>query len=167
MRNLQEQVKKAFCYQKLIWTFTVWINCSSHLKYFANSWPSALNFNSFSRSVEQFFLTVGQNNFGNKIPKFLMYIQQFHNILKKKRQMTIDIHIDYCHLTRFLRNKQNKFCHIVISRDFSHQYHSKKWTRRNLYLVFFGWGLHKWSLEMYQLHSKNLTDQAVLVLVLS
>ena len=37
MRNLQEQVKKAFCYQKLFWTFTVWINCSSDLKIFANS----------------------------------------------------------------------------------------------------------------------------------
>ena len=54
LRNLQEQVKKAFCYQKLFWPFTVWINCSSDLK-------------SFSQSLEQFFLTVGQNNFGNKI----------------------------------------------------------------------------------------------------
>jgi hypothetical protein len=27
-------------------------------------------FKSFSRSLEQFFLTVGQNNFGNKIPFF-------------------------------------------------------------------------------------------------
>ena len=26
--TLQEKVKKAFCYQKLIWPFTVWINCS-------------------------------------------------------------------------------------------------------------------------------------------
>ena len=33
-RNLQEQVKKAFCYQKLFWPFTVWINCSSDLKMF-------------------------------------------------------------------------------------------------------------------------------------
>ena len=68
LRNLQEQVKKAFCYQKLFWPFTVWINCSSDLKIFANSRPSASNFKSFSRSLEQFFLTVGQNNFGNKIP---------------------------------------------------------------------------------------------------
>ena len=45
-----EQVKKVFCYQKLFWPFTVWIDCSSDLKIFANS------------------LTVGQNNFGNKIP---------------------------------------------------------------------------------------------------
>ena len=69
MRNLQEQVKKAFCYQKLFWPFTVWINCSTDLKNFVNSQPSASYFKSFSRSLEQlFFLTVGQNNFGNKIP---------------------------------------------------------------------------------------------------
>ena len=68
LRNIQEQVKKAFCYQKLFWPFTVWINCSSDLKNFANSQPSAWNFKSFSRSLEQFFLTVSQNNFGNKIP---------------------------------------------------------------------------------------------------
>ena len=68
MRNLQEQVKKAFCYQKFFWPFIVWINCSSDLKNFVNSWPSTSNFKSFSCSLEQFFLTVGQNNFGNKIP---------------------------------------------------------------------------------------------------
>ena len=58
MRNLQEQVKKAFCYQKLFWPFTVWINCSSDLKTFANSRPSASNFKSFSRSLEQFIQAV-------------------------------------------------------------------------------------------------------------
>ena len=68
LRNLQEQVRKAFCYQRLFWPFTVWINCSSDLKFFANSLPSASNFKSFSRSLKQFFLTVGQNNFSNKIP---------------------------------------------------------------------------------------------------
>ena len=68
MKNLQEQVKKAFCYQKLFWPFTVWINCSSDLKKFENSRLSASNFKSFYWSLEQFFLTVGQNNFGNKIP---------------------------------------------------------------------------------------------------
>ena len=68
LRNLQEQVKKAFCYQKLFWPFTVWINCSSDCKNFANSQLSASNFKSFFQSLEQFFLTVGQNNFGNKTP---------------------------------------------------------------------------------------------------
>ena len=68
MINLQEQVKKSFCYKKLFWPFTVCINCSRDLKIFANSQPSASNFKFFSRSLEQFFITVGQNNFGNKIP---------------------------------------------------------------------------------------------------
>ena len=40
-------------------------------KIFANSRPSASNFKSFSQSLEQFLLTVGQNNFGNKIPLLL------------------------------------------------------------------------------------------------
>jgi hypothetical protein len=35
---------------------------------FANSRPSAWNFESFSQSLEQFFLTVGQDNVGKKIP---------------------------------------------------------------------------------------------------
>ena len=77
MKNFQEQVekafyfkiflhvKKAFCYQKL---FSARIDCSSDLKNFANFWPSASNVKSFSRSLEYFFLIVGQNNFGNKIP---------------------------------------------------------------------------------------------------
>ena len=47
------------------------MNYSSDLKNFANSWPSVSNFKSFSQSLEQFFLTVGQNNFGNKIPIFV------------------------------------------------------------------------------------------------
>jgi hypothetical protein len=51
MKNLQEQVKKAFCYQKLFWPFTVWTNFSSDFKIFAKI---------------QIFLTVGQSNFGNK-----------------------------------------------------------------------------------------------------
>ena len=56
------------------------------LKYFTNSWPSAWNLQSvfstqflglstmekFKITLEQFFLTVGQNNYGNKIP--LVYI---------------------------------------------------------------------------------------------
>ena len=41
---------------------------SDALKIFANSQLSASNFKSFSRSLEHFFLTVGQNNFGNRIP---------------------------------------------------------------------------------------------------
>ena len=44
-------------FQKFIWPFTVWINCSSDLKRFANSWPSALNFKVFldHRRSKQFW----------------------------------------------------------------------------------------------------------------
>ena len=91
LRNLQEQVKKAFCYQKLFWPFTVWIDCSSDLKKFPNSWPSASNFKSFSRSLKHFFLTVGQNNFGNKIPfHFLVLIKgYFLSFLKKEAKVIV------------------------------------------------------------------------------
>ena len=40
---------------------------SSDLKKFENSQPSSSNLKSFSRSLAQLFLTVGQNNFGKKI----------------------------------------------------------------------------------------------------
>ena len=55
-----------FFYFVTLWPFTVWINCSSDLTNLENYQPSAWNFKSFSQSLEQFFLTVGQNNFGNK-----------------------------------------------------------------------------------------------------
>ena len=61
LRKLQEQVKKAFCYQKLFWPFTV-LGIPKFLKILG------VQPQSFSRSPEQFFLIVGQNNFGNKIP---------------------------------------------------------------------------------------------------
>ena len=44
MWNLQAQVKKAFCYQKLFCPSTVWINCSSDLKNFETSQPLTLSF---------------------------------------------------------------------------------------------------------------------------
>ena len=47
----------------------------SDLKIFANSRPSASNFKSFSWSLEQFFLTVGQNNFGNKLPFLFSFLK--------------------------------------------------------------------------------------------
>ena len=78
LRNLQEQVKKAFCYQKLFWPFTVWIS-----------------FASFSRSLVQFFLTVGQNDFGNKIPflfwKKNQYICRYSKILHCSPSYEVDI----------------------------------------------------------------------------
>ena len=66
MKNLKKQVKKTFC-QQIVLNFLC-LNCSSDLKNFANSRPSASNFKSFSQSLEQFIQTVkGQNNFGNRM----------------------------------------------------------------------------------------------------
>ena len=74
------------------------------LSYIANSQPSSSNFKSFSQSLEQFFLTVGQNNFGNEIP-FLIRIVCFYystdmnNVATSKR---ISFHSD-----RFIQKMDN------------------------------------------------------------
>ena len=57
------------------------------------TFPSVSNFKSFSRSLEQFFLTVGQNNFGNKIPFHI----HFHVIL---RPLFMCLHTKYANVTR-------------------------------------------------------------------
>ena len=76
LRSLQEQVTKAFCYQELFWPFTVWINCSSNLK-FCKFLAFILKFLKFFWSLEHFFLTVDQNNFGNEISFCLFHIFDF------------------------------------------------------------------------------------------
>ena len=68
MRNLQEQGKHSVTKNCPDLSLFEWIMYSSDLKKFASFRPSASNFKSFSWSLEQFFLTVGQNNFDNKIP---------------------------------------------------------------------------------------------------
>ena len=53
----------------------------------ANSLPSASYFKGFSRSLKQFFLTVGQSNFDNKIPflfEFLKYLRYITLTLTKR-----------------------------------------------------------------------------------
>ena len=80
---------------------TVSINCSSDLKIFANCRPSALNFKSFSRSLEQFFLTVGQNNFGNKIPLL------FYNC--SLQALWADALVKHCFLKMLLIFKELQF----------------------------------------------------------
>ena len=77
------------------WPFTVWIICSSvilnfsrvlrprkvNLKNITNSWPSASN-------LKQIFLTVGQNNYGNKIPCLSLKINKLI-FLKKKSGLIV------------------------------------------------------------------------------
>ena len=77
MRNLQEQVKKHSVTKNCsdLSLFRQIVRCD--LKLFENSQPPALNFKSFSQSLEQFSLTVGQNNFGNKIPFIILSKKTF------------------------------------------------------------------------------------------
>ena len=77
--------KNGILLPKLFWP-TVRKNCSSDLKNFATSRPSASNFKSFSWSLEHFFLTVGQNNFGNKIPCFPYIYYEIFKCNRKSRQ---------------------------------------------------------------------------------
>ena len=85
--GVQNKLKKYTVTKNCLTLLTIWLNCPSDLKNFANSRPSALNFKSFSRSLEQFLLTVGPNNFGNKLPFLLMHNSHFEkqNKFKHKR----------------------------------------------------------------------------------
>ena len=109
----------------------MWINCSSDLKNFANSWLSASNFKSFSWSVEQFFLTVGQNNFGNKIPNFTFYliskhfffpsVKQKHTEFNNKQLKKKDSkqHTNFYNQTTYYRRSQIRwFIDLVVTFSF-------------------------------------------------
>ena len=78
MRNLQEQVKKAFCYQKNSDISLFELNCSSDLKVFQT--PNfSRKFQKFFLITRIFFLTLGQHNFGNKIPNnFFLWLFSIH-----------------------------------------------------------------------------------------
>ena len=82
-----------------------------------HSRPLALNFKSLSWSLEQFFLTVGQNNFGNKIPYvpltqiitklFVLGVIQF--LMKPRNYLG---HNTYCQL--FVKPMQRKRIAVQI-----------------------------------------------------
>ena len=63
----------------------------SEFKNIANSWPPALNFKSFSRSLEQFFLIVGQNNFGNKISLSSLFQLQQNQSMDKADKFSTEV----------------------------------------------------------------------------
>ena len=78
-KNLQEHVEEKFCYQKLFGPFNVQTNCTSDCEYLLKLEAKSREFARILRSLEHFFLRVGQNNFGNKVPFFILL--QFHKIL--------------------------------------------------------------------------------------
>jgi hypothetical protein len=65
LRNLQEQVKKEFCYQKLFWLFEWIVLVIKFFLQILGLQPRISNFFSITRTI---FSHSSQNNFGNKIP---------------------------------------------------------------------------------------------------
>ena len=110
LRNLQEQVKKAFCYQKLLWPFTVRINSSSDLNRF---WKSSAF--SFSWSLEQFFLTVGQNNFWkqNTIYDFLFKLFFLFPFHISRLSWLLDCGKFFCSVHMMCVKKELDMCHFL------------------------------------------------------
>ena len=108
MRNLHEQVKKAFCYEKLFWPFTVWINCSSDLKKLSNSRLSV-----FSLEFQQ-FLSITRTIFSHSrsevrtilVTKYLNFqiVRKFVKLLGLQHISAIAIKV------RVLTSLQTKRC---------------------------------------------------------
>ena len=143
----------------MCWHFTVRINCSIDLK-ITNSRPSASNFKSFSQSLEQFFLTVNQNNFGNKIPflalalKLKIGSQQRKQRQTKKRfaslsKWTINVS-RWIDLRKTAKMVQNGVRSYLKNHLFSYTYHGRfmmwKNTRKNW--QWFSYLLEVWIAEM-------------------
>ena len=94
-----------------------------------------MNFKSFSRSLEQFFHTVGQNNFGNKIPEekcknlYIMHvsISSFDNTLTKIGEQRIDL----------------IFVNLKFKINMRRQSFQKKNNQRNIVYSKNVWELHR------------------------
>jgi hypothetical protein len=80
-------------------------------KNFANTRLSALNFKSFSRLPDFFFITVGQNNFGNKIP-LLAFFHKFLSFLKLHKLWQFLL-IFYDYLQKWLTTSITKPCCVA------------------------------------------------------
>ena len=93
----------------MYWPFTVWIN--RDFKNFANAWPSASNFKSFSQALEHFFLTIDQNDSGNKIQFFpplyccIILLEKFRNqIFLMRNRESIQVFSISVVFNRFFEN---------------------------------------------------------------
>ena len=105
MRNIQEQVKKAFCYQNLFWPFTVWITCSSDLLQFCKFSAFSLKFQKFFSITRTIFSHSRSEQFWyqNTIFRFLDKIW-----LKWARFSIFQKSIVQIHIERFLSTKKGK-----------------------------------------------------------
>ena len=102
LTNLQYRVKRNILFQKLFywspnfWKFSVF----------------SLKFQKFFLITKQFFLTVGQNNFGNKIPfgEILCFIERWRTMF-----LWIVSSLKYCAQSNFCpKNKNSLVCSNLI-----------------------------------------------------
>ena len=96
--------------------FTVKIDYLNCLKIFANSLLSASNLKSFSLSLEHFFLTVSQNNFGNKIPFFQKTEKQEKSKLFLWKKKLKDNNLNLCSVFFFGDENTFKFSRFSIEK---------------------------------------------------
>jgi hypothetical protein len=125
MRNLQEQVKKAFCYQQLFWPFTVWINYSSDLKKFANS--------DFSLEFEKFFL-ITRTIFSHRtilVTKYQCIICFSHPKLIRCRKKNFYILLNAHCMTYFFLKDRHLLKQIIGGNILSFHYNAEK-TRESV-----------------------------------
>ena len=97
-RNLHPTTSlKNMLFQKLFWPLFVWVNRSRDLKTFADSRPSDF------WTIEQYFFTVGQNNFWNKMSEVFKvnpFLIKSISLFRKKYMVTA---LDFWFCT-FLKN---------------------------------------------------------------
>ena len=103
----------------MFWPFTVWISSSSDreklLKFEAEGRESA----KFLRSLEHFFLTVGQSNFGNKIPFITFCTPKFIHPLvlccRMEKQASLNIVLATSQLFIFINFTDNWFFYWLLN----------------------------------------------------
>ena len=87
MKNLQEQVKEAFCFQNNFWPFTAWINCSSDLNKFCEFSAFSLEFLKFFLMTRKYFLTKEK----------IILVTKYHYLMKSVWQTPIPSHKRFSH----------------------------------------------------------------------
>ena len=76
------EVRKTFCYQKLVWPFTAWINCSSDLNKFCEFLAFSLEFLKFFLMTRKYFLTKEK----------IILVTKYHYLMKSVWQTPIPSH---------------------------------------------------------------------------
>ena len=106
---------------RIVLTFHCLNKCSSDLKIFANSRPSVSNFKSFSRSLEHFFLTVGQHSVTKNCSDLSLFEQIVPVISKLLQILSLQSRI-----SKHFLNHQNNFFSLQVRTILVTKYHFLK-----------------------------------------